>query len=72
MSINLMDPAAAADAAFEQANRSGNGQYLSPGEVLCQLLEVGCPDATSVFPGLLLCLDTTGDNLITKAELRKV
>lgn len=68
--INLMDPAAAADATFEQANRSGNAQFLTAGEVLCQLLEVGCPDATSVFPGLLLCLDTTGDNQVTKAELR--
>ena len=39
MSINLMDPVAAADATFDQANRSGNGKFLTPGEVLCQLLE---------------------------------
>ena len=65
-----VDPVIAqADALFAQANRSKSG-FLSPGELLCQMIECGVEDPPTQFPAAFLCLDTNGDGKISKQECR--
>ena len=58
-----------ADECFSQANRSKSG-FLSPGELLCQVIECGIEDPANVFPAVFLCLDANGDGKISKQEMR--
>ena len=65
-----VDPVVAqSDAMFAQANRSKSG-FLSPGELLCQMIECGVEDPPTQFPAVFLCLDANGDGKISKQECR--